>query len=885
VCACASVSVCVRQSVCACSSQCVCASVSGKAGVASMCVREQQGHSAGISGLTVDTSATCSVFMRESQKYALEEELREKVLARIVVIQRWVRAKLTRCRFLHTRRSAIILQSAVRGWRCREGVNQMRLRVCKAVEIQAAWRGFVERKRLIRLKQAAIILQAHWRGRCSRIRYVELREEWKRVKEEERLRHKPEPKEEEEATGTSTLEAVANVKTTSPPQQRHKKQDSCGAIVDAEVSDVLFHFDTIVTELEKSTLTSRSVTPIDPLARTPTPNKGRARELTSPDIFLQASSSCRQEGGEVGGGGREGEVKGSEVVRELPPKSVQPKFKVEDIKQQFLQNAQRHLTTSTSLTPRPHHEMTPSSREKVKNIIAQMQASSSSRETSPSPTPEQDGRDPSPVKQTRQRSSSISQRISMLTQVSVTEGEVFEKKEQPVVASRRISEITHNFELKKQPPKEGGKTKSASGHKRRRSSSASKSSKGDDSPKILSPPKSSKRFGSSHENGLPPAVKRARDASHVVAKYTSREIEEALGEMGQVPSSSTSDQTVAVTQGEDSSTEKVLTEGHSEVTVTPAVSTGYLPVEGEHEQTSVGREVVEALPSGEAGNKDDVTGNSTMSMTSSSEFVRTEPVGANTSTTSSSEFVRTEPVGPDTSTASSSEFVRTEPVGPNTSTTSSSEFVRTEPVGPNTSTTSSSEFVRTEPVGPNTSTGDEPQAPVSVSSQASEGVLLRNESTSSGDGLLSPAAVEHTYRFRSVSDISHHARKLTSYRTEGSLSSGSLADLEGDSKDQTTELHRVPLKTTHGGKKRNVVSVADPTDILTNLHLARYPLEQSSELTQGLGPDDVRRLNNRQRGEERYTFTSRPTQTVLVLQASLAIAVQPREGEERGAQG
>jgi hypothetical protein len=139
-----------------------------------------------------------------------------------------------------------------------------------------------------------------------------------------------------------------------------------------------------------------------------------------------------------------------------------------------------------------------------------------------------------------------------------------------------------------------------------------------------------------------------------------------------------------------------------------------------------------------------------------------------------------------------------------------------------------------------------------VSSQASEGVLLRNESTSSGDGLLSPAAVEHTYRFRSVSDISHHARKLTSYRTEGSLSSGSLADLEGDSKDQTTELHGVPLKTTHGGKKRNVVSVADPTDILTNLHLARYPLEQSSELTQGLGPDDVRRLNNRQRGEERY---------------------------------
>ena len=48
--------------------------------------------------------------MKEAQKYALEEELREKVLARIVVIQRWVRAKLLRCRFLHIRRSAITLQ-------------------------------------------------------------------------------------------------------------------------------------------------------------------------------------------------------------------------------------------------------------------------------------------------------------------------------------------------------------------------------------------------------------------------------------------------------------------------------------------------------------------------------------------------------------------------------------------------------------------------------------------------------------------------------------------------------------------------------------------------------------------------------------------------------
>ena len=109
------------------------------------------------------------------------------------------------------------------------------------------------------------------------------------------------------------------------------------------MSDVLFHFDTIVTELEKSTLTPRSVTPIDPLARTPTPNQGRTptpnrgrtptpnrgRDVVSPDILTQATSTRQdREGG--GGGGKGGEE--SEVAKEVPPKSVQSKFKVEDIK-------------------------------------------------------------------------------------------------------------------------------------------------------------------------------------------------------------------------------------------------------------------------------------------------------------------------------------------------------------------------------------------------------------------------------------------------------------------------------------------------------------------------------------------------------------------------
>ncbi len=50
------------------------------------------------------------VFMREKQKHCLQEELGDKVLARIIKIQRWVRAKMLRCRFLHLRRNAITIQ-------------------------------------------------------------------------------------------------------------------------------------------------------------------------------------------------------------------------------------------------------------------------------------------------------------------------------------------------------------------------------------------------------------------------------------------------------------------------------------------------------------------------------------------------------------------------------------------------------------------------------------------------------------------------------------------------------------------------------------------------------------------------------------------------------
>ena len=67
---------------------------------------------------------------------------------------------------------------------------------------------------------------------------------------------------------------------------------------------------------------------------------------------------------------------------------------------------------------------------------------------------------------------------------------------------------------------------------------------------------------------------------------------------------------------------------------------------------------------------------------------------------------------------------------------------------------------------------------------------MRTESTSSSDVMLSPA-MEGSYRFRSVSDVSHDTRKLSSYRRDGSVSSGSMREMDGDRKVSATYVYTV----------------------------------------------------------------------------------------------
>ena len=50
------------------------------------------------------------VFMRDSQKFALQSKLQDEVLSRIILIQQWTRAKLVRCRYLQILKSVMTIQ-------------------------------------------------------------------------------------------------------------------------------------------------------------------------------------------------------------------------------------------------------------------------------------------------------------------------------------------------------------------------------------------------------------------------------------------------------------------------------------------------------------------------------------------------------------------------------------------------------------------------------------------------------------------------------------------------------------------------------------------------------------------------------------------------------
>ncbi|XP_030630766.1 unconventional myosin-IXAb [Chanos chanos] len=111
---------------------------------------------------------TTMVFLREAQRQQLQELLHQEVLRRIVHLQRRFRARLERKHFTSMRQAACVIQHWWRDCSLRhaggedvvfDSCNQQEAAVC----LQAAWRGYQERRRFLLWREAVLVLQRSWR--------------------------------------------------------------------------------------------------------------------------------------------------------------------------------------------------------------------------------------------------------------------------------------------------------------------------------------------------------------------------------------------------------------------------------------------------------------------------------------------------------------------------------------------------------------------------------------------------------------------------------------------------------------------------------------------------------------------------------------------------
>ncbi|XP_051739248.1 unconventional myosin-IXAb isoform X15 [Ctenopharyngodon idella] len=105
------------------------------------------------------------VFLREQLRQRLQDELHQEVLRRIVCLQRRFRTQQERKHFCRQRRAAHVIQ---RWWRdcltrADEGACDSELQQGAAVCVQAAWRGYRERRQYLQQKRAVLLIQRRWR--------------------------------------------------------------------------------------------------------------------------------------------------------------------------------------------------------------------------------------------------------------------------------------------------------------------------------------------------------------------------------------------------------------------------------------------------------------------------------------------------------------------------------------------------------------------------------------------------------------------------------------------------------------------------------------------------------------------------------------------------
>ncbi|XP_064030805.1 unconventional myosin-IXb isoform X2 [Pogoniulus pusillus] len=124
------------------------------------------------------------VFMKEAERQKLQDTLHKEVMRKIVLLQSWLRVVLERRRFLRMRQAAIVLQACWRSRCLRMALQRSSAAVC----IQAAWRRYRERKYYLQQKRRVCLLQAVFRGHLQRKRFQKMVTENQKAEEKQRER-------------------------------------------------------------------------------------------------------------------------------------------------------------------------------------------------------------------------------------------------------------------------------------------------------------------------------------------------------------------------------------------------------------------------------------------------------------------------------------------------------------------------------------------------------------------------------------------------------------------------------------------------------------------------------------------------------------------------
>ncbi|KAF6095663.1 myosin IXB [Phyllostomus discolor] len=145
------------------------------------------------------------VFLKETERQALQATLHQEVVRKILLLQSWFRMVLERRHFLQMRRAAITIQSCWRSCRVRRALE----RTQAAMYLQATWRGYRHRVAYQRQRQGIIRLQSLCRGYLQRKSFRQMVTE--KQKEEEKAR---------EAQQASGEETTASGPCPEPPEDR-----------------------------------------------------------------------------------------------------------------------------------------------------------------------------------------------------------------------------------------------------------------------------------------------------------------------------------------------------------------------------------------------------------------------------------------------------------------------------------------------------------------------------------------------------------------------------------------------------------------------------------------------------------------------------------------